>query len=74
MMATVLPRNGSTLLDAIRRRCADLGYSMVDLDAVARTKRYFQYAQWKSSGSFNVARLSKAVEALGGELSAVWRD
>jgi hypothetical protein len=35
-------RAGHALLDAIRARCAELGYGMADLDRLAGTKRRFQ--------------------------------
>jgi hypothetical protein len=62
------------LLDAIRARCYELGYSMVDLDEIARTKRYFQCARWVASKSVQNSALCKAVDALDGTLSPTWRD
>jgi hypothetical protein len=67
-------KTGFPLIDAIRTRCKQLGYSMGDLDEIARTKRYFHDAQWSNIKSVQNSALFKAVAALDGELSVTWRD
>lgn len=64
---------GHSLLDAIRARAFELNISMVDLDDMAKTKRYFQKAQWISSGVVNRKMLLRAIEALNGNISIEWR-
>jgi hypothetical protein len=63
---------GRPLLDAIRSRCAELGYSMHDLDKMARTKRYFQASRWQQTKSEKNAAIFKAVRVLEGTLSVIW--
>lgn len=62
---------GYPLVDAIRSRAFELNLTMVDVDALARTKRYFQTGAW-SSGNFNKRACVKAVEALGGQVHVTW--
>lgn len=64
---------GYPILDAIRARCFELRYSMVDLDAIAKTKSYFQKANWHANG-LNYNAVCKAIDALDGELAVRWRD
>jgi hypothetical protein len=45
---------------------------MVDLDAMAGTKKYFQKAVW-INGHLNRKAMLRAVEALGGEISVQWQ-
>jgi len=59
---------GYPLIDAIRERTFELNLSMVDLDAMAHTGRYFQTSSWHS-GNFNRKFVLRAVEVLGGEVS-----
>ncbi|YBV98580.1 hypothetical protein M1D80_14225 [Phyllobacteriaceae bacterium JZ32] len=63
----------SRLRDAIRARCFELRYSMVDLDAIAKTKSYFQKANWHATG-LNYKAVCKAIDALDEELTVRWRD
>jgi hypothetical protein len=63
---------GHPLIDVIRDRAFDLRLSMVDLDAMAGTKRYFQKAAW-CNGYVDRKALMRAVEALDGEVSVHWR-
>lgn len=65
---------GIALIDDIRTRCFENNLSMVDLDDMARTKRYFQNRGWKDSKLPNYAAVYKAVAALDGEISIRWRD
>jgi hypothetical protein len=67
-----LNSTGHPLIDVIRDRAFDLRLSMVDLDAMAGTKRYFQKAAW-CNGHVNRKALMRAVEALGGEVSVHWQ-
>ena len=67
---------GSPLINAIKDRCRVLGYTMQDLDHIAKTGRYFKQRGWlcgtgvaKLSGS-----ITKAVNALGGSLRVDWPD
>jgi hypothetical protein len=64
---------GFPILDDIRERAFKLNYSMVDLDAIARTGRYFQTGNWSSNG-VNKLAACKAIEALDGEIRASWND
>lgn len=65
---------GIAVIDDIRARCFESNLSMVDLDDIARTKRYFQNRGWKDSKAPNYAAVYKAVAALDGEISIRWRD
>ena len=67
-----LKKTGCPLLDRIRERAFDLNLSMVDLDAMARTKKYFQKAPWWSTGAVSRKALVRAVEALDGKLQVEW--
>lgn len=74
---TNLKPTGSPELDAIRKRATDIGWSMVDLDKMARTRQYFQKAMWHNTGgrpSYTAVR--KAVAAMDGrlEIQVVWND
>jgi hypothetical protein len=65
---------GFPLLDAVRDRCFDLNYSMLDLDELAMTGRYFRTARWRTYDRVSYPRLCKAVEALGGTLGVDWGE
>ena len=71
-MRRKLNPTGHPLIDMIRDRAFDLRLSMVDLDAMAGTKRYFQTASWRK-GRPNRKALLQAVDALGGEVSIRWQ-
>jgi hypothetical protein len=62
------------VLDLIRGRCYELGYSMVDLDSIAKTGKYFQTARWHSNRRLSGKYVCRAIEALGGSISVVWDD
>ncbi len=62
---------GIAIIDAIRDRADKMNLTMVDLDAMARTKRYFQKAGWHGLGS-NGKYVARAIEALGGRLLVEW--
>jgi hypothetical protein len=63
---------GIPVLDEVRRRAFELGYSMVDLDAIAGTGKHFQKAYWHPSPNYRA--IAKAVIAMDGQLTAVWND
>jgi hypothetical protein len=63
---------GDPVLDAIRQRCLELGYTMPDLDALSRSKRYFASADWFNKSKVTHGALLRAVHALGGTLSVRW--
>lgn len=67
-----LVSTGHPLIDRIRDRAFDLNLSMVDLDAMAGTKKYFQKAGWVN-GNINRKAMLRAIEALGGEVSVQWQ-
>lgn len=63
---------GVDALDEIRLRAFELGYSMSDVDKLARSKKYFERAGWLS-GHINYAAIGRAVAALDGTITATWR-
>jgi hypothetical protein len=67
-----LKLTGHALIDAVRKRATARGWSMVDLDAIAGTKRYFQKAGWHTSQP-NHGALLKAIEVLEGAVSISWQ-
>jgi hypothetical protein len=56
---------GHALLDAIRSRCLELRWSMMDLDAIAHTGNYFTRQQWYGKAAVNLEHAAKAIRALG---------
>ncbi len=65
---------GHSLLDSVRARAFELRYSMVDLDDIAGTGRYFQDAQWCGRGCLNMRNVCRAVDAMVGTLHVTWDD
>lgn len=75
---------GILLIDQIRDRCFELGYTMRDLDALIGSRHYFRQGQFRSAdktaewalrkGRHHHPDVGKAVRALGGHLTAVWDD
>ncbi len=65
---------GYPLLDAIRDRCYQLGWSMVDLDEIAGTANYFRCQAWLDGRGVSIRRIAKAVKVLGGTLSVTWKE
>ncbi len=59
-------------VDQIRERAFELGYSMPDIDELARSKRYFQVAGWHN-GYINHRAVARAIAALDGDVAASWR-
>lgn len=68
------PSTGLALIDAIRNRAFDLGYSMRDLDLLAGTKTYFQRSAWRTTGRPSVPKVVRAILALDGNVLVQWRD
>lgn len=64
---------GFPLLDLVRQRCRDLGYSMGDLDEMAHTGFYFRKSHWRSQKSPEI-QIAKAVACLGGKLQIHWDE
>lgn len=64
---------GFPALDEVRRRCFEIGWTMVDLDQAARTKTYFRKASWTGKKRLNYRALGRAIEALDGVVQAQWR-
>jgi hypothetical protein len=71
---------GLRLVDDIRGRAYARGWSMVELDAMAGTKRYFQKAGWHSARTRLGTRRDaehgawlKAIKALDGQIAVTWR-
>lgn len=60
-------------IDLIRQRAFDLNISMVELDAMASTKKYFQKAGWLM-GNINHKAIARAAHALDGLISVQWKD
>lgn len=63
---------GFTVLDDIRSYSFKHNINMVELDAMARTKKYFQKAQWHAHGFASSRAASRAIVALGGQVRADW--
>lgn len=68
-----LKSTGILILDTIRTRASARGWSMVDLDSIAGTRRYFQKAGWHTSRATHGAWL-KAIEVLEGDISIQWQQ
>jgi hypothetical protein len=64
-------RTGYLAVDQIRERAFDLGYSMPDVDQLARTKKYFQTAAWHC-GHVNYRAIGRAIDALDGKIAVEW--
>jgi hypothetical protein len=60
-------------INAIRERAFDIGYTMPDVDALAKSKTYFQKASW-SQGYINHRAIGRAIEALDGMINAKWNE
>lgn len=65
---------GHDLLDAVRQRCHELNLTMVDLDAMARTRRYFTTQAWIARGAPSLRHVVKAAQVLGGRISVLWPE
>jgi hypothetical protein len=65
--------SGYTVIDQIKERARYLNLSMGDVDAMAGTKHYFYSAQWCHQRRPNLKAVGKAILALDGEVTALWR-
>lgn len=63
---------GNSGLDAVRRKCYEIGWTMPDLDSAARTGTYFKRCGWIGK-KINHRALGRAIEALDGVVQAQWR-
>lgn len=63
---------GIELIDEVRKRARTLRMSMRDLDALSRSKRYFQANGWIGKARVNHKALARAIDALGGRLRVEW--
>jgi len=59
--------------NAIRDRCFELGYKLKDVDALARTKKYFQQGSTYGPRP-NMKRMDQAIRALDGKLVVAWNE
>lgn len=64
---------GNEVIDQIRARCFEIGWTMIDLDNAARTRKYFRKKKWRF-GWINYNILRRAVLALDGDLKVEWKD
>jgi len=67
-------RTGFMALDQIRDRAFELNLSMVDLDAMAGTRTYFQKAGWTGRTKLNYRAIGRAAEALDGLVAVRWME
>lgn len=65
---------GVDVLDQIRKRCFDIGWSMVDLDEAAGTGDYFSRSGWRRKKRLNLWAAGRAIEALDGNIEIRWRS
>jgi len=61
------------LMNSILRRCAMIGWSLIDLDAECGTGNYFRDHSWRRNKP-NAKAVLIAVEVLGGRISIKWDD
>jgi hypothetical protein len=69
---TPLKITGNSLLDEVRARCRYLNYTLSDLDLQAGTGSYFRGRGWRRG--HQIAKVAKAIKALGGKISVHWGD
>lgn len=65
-------QTGIQAIDRIRERAFELGYSMPDIDKLARSRKYFQQGTWHA-GHIDYRAIARAINALDGVVSADWR-
>lgn len=65
---------GVDALDALRQKCFERNMVMRDLDELVGSKGYFRKASWIAGGRIDFGTVVKAIEALGGKVSAVWLE
>ncbi|MDR6659733.1 uncharacterized protein (DUF433 family) [Tardiphaga robiniae] len=63
---------GFPIIEQIKLRAKKCNISMKDLDAMARTTPYFASGRWRFDG-LNRRSVYRAIEALDGEVTIVWR-
>jgi len=68
-----LKSSGYKAIDQIRDRATELGYTMVQTDALAGTGIFLSKAEWGSGAEFS-PEIGKAVTALGGTLRIDWGE
>jgi hypothetical protein len=61
-------KTGDHLIDAVRERARGQGYTMTDLDEIAKTGAFFQLRAWNHCVHRAYQHLYRAVEALDGEM------
>lgn len=66
-------KTGIKIIDQIRNRAFELNVSMIDLDAMAKTKAYFHRSGWRK-GYINHQAIAKAAHALDGLMAVQWRE
>lgn len=62
---------GHPALDEVRKRCYEIGWTMLDLDKEARTGTYFSRCAWIRY-KLNLGNLARAIEALDGVIDIKW--
>lgn len=67
-----LARTGHDVIDDIRDRATSLGISMVDLDYLAKTRKYFQKAAWHARRKVSGTPVVRAIKTLGGRIRIEW--
>ena len=66
---------GNYLLDALRQRCFEEGYTMSDLDEYVKKDRYFRRRHWCGPrGVISYTHIVRAIHELGGRLRIEWSD
>lgn len=65
--------SGHPIIDQIKQRARELNMSMRDVDALAGSGQYFLSANWIKKPRPHARYVAKAVAALDGDLTAVWR-
>lgn len=67
-----LTKTGFPIIDEIRERAFQLNLSMVDVDAMANTRHYFQRAGWCNRRTVNERHVVRAINALDGRIAIAW--
>ncbi|RVK40917.1 hypothetical protein [Sinorhizobium meliloti] len=65
---------GVDALDALRQKCFECNMYMRDLDEIVGSKGYFRKALWRANGRVDFRRVGRAIEALGGKVTAEWPE
>ncbi|AWM23463.1 hypothetical protein AOX55_0000178 [Sinorhizobium fredii CCBAU 25509] len=64
---------GHPAIDQIREKCYAIGWSLVDLDLEAKTRRYFAHGCLRSKGP-NYKAIHRALNVLQGRISIEWLE